>query len=351
MTCASNYDDCNATVSDGCEANLATTAKHCGFCARDCLDGPCSSGLCAPIEIPTGGDLTARAVAVDLTNVYWTNVSGSSVQYRPKVGGGPIISLATGQPSPYWLVLVGTNLYWTTVQSISGKSYGSILSVSVGGGTVSTVVSLQQGLGGSAVPFTADAQYVYWLGQPGSQQFLSKTTVDGTSTQSIGTIPFGSSAFGMTSSGATLWWTIVYSSSGNGEVWKVPSSGGTATIEASGQQLPSGIVYYGGKLLWVTGATSGGAWNDGAIMKLDTATGTPSVLVSGEHNPRQITTDGVRVFWSTENPSYIRQVTLSGGAAMSLTASGGVGANLVADDKYVYWTNSRLYKVAKYTGP
>lgn len=57
-TCASGYDDCNNDFrTDGCEANLNTNTSHCGACGRACSTYrvksgglSCSLGLCDTTE-------------------------------------------------------------------------------------------------------------------------------------------------------------------------------------------------------------------------------------------------------------------------------------------------------------
>ncbi len=289
--------------------------------------------------MPTGGDLTAHAIAVDATNVYWTNPLGSSVQYRSKTSG-PIITLATNQSSPYWLVLVNGVLTWTALTTISGSTYGNIYSIPVGGGATTTVVSLQKLVGGISNPITADQQYVYWLNQFNN---LFKTTVNGTTTVQIGTVSYPGVA-GMASSGTKFWWTL--GGNGGDSILKVPTAGGSPATEASGQAQPFGIAYNGGNLVWVNNANQSG-WN-GSIMILNTATSVPTLLASNEHAPTQVAFDGTRVVFNIENPSYLRQVPASGGSVVTLAATGGVTANIVMDAQYAYWTTParHLYKVA-----
>ena len=54
-SCAAPFGDCNATYTDGCEVNLATTALNCGVCgkvcsfanaAASCVGGTCVMGAC-----------------------------------------------------------------------------------------------------------------------------------------------------------------------------------------------------------------------------------------------------------------------------------------------------------------
>ena len=50
FTCEANYADCDGMAANGCEANLQTSAQHCGACGRACAPGlDCRSGACTPV--------------------------------------------------------------------------------------------------------------------------------------------------------------------------------------------------------------------------------------------------------------------------------------------------------------
>lgn len=44
--CNPGFEDCNAMLPDGCEAQLAIDDKNCGVCGRMCVGGPCVNGSC-----------------------------------------------------------------------------------------------------------------------------------------------------------------------------------------------------------------------------------------------------------------------------------------------------------------
>jgi len=49
LGCQDDYDDCNGAASDGCEADLMTSASHCGQCDAPCNQpnqSTCSGGIC-----------------------------------------------------------------------------------------------------------------------------------------------------------------------------------------------------------------------------------------------------------------------------------------------------------------
>jgi hypothetical protein len=56
-SCDTNFDDCDESATNGCEANLQTSAAHCGECDLDCQPvgaSACIAGSCEPDPCPAG---------------------------------------------------------------------------------------------------------------------------------------------------------------------------------------------------------------------------------------------------------------------------------------------------------
>jgi VCBS repeat protein/EGF domain-containing protein/FG-GAP repeat protein/growth factor-like EGF protein len=61
-SCAGTLADCNGDASDGCEANLESSAAHCGACNDPCPSGNiCTNGTC---QIPPGGQVPGVPISV-----------------------------------------------------------------------------------------------------------------------------------------------------------------------------------------------------------------------------------------------------------------------------------------------
>ena len=84
----------------------------CGGCGHDCQGGGCTISLCQPVVL---GDMQAGpwGIAIDGSNVYWTNYGGGQVKQCAKSGCSLMpTTLASGLSSPYGIAIDSTNVYW-----------------------------------------------------------------------------------------------------------------------------------------------------------------------------------------------------------------------------------------------
>jgi hypothetical protein len=81
----------------------------------------------SPSEVWTGSSMSEpRGVAVDpsMTNVYWTDYGVGSVYSMP-VGGGTVTTLASGITNPFEIAVDSTNAYFTAVTGVYVVPLGS----------------------------------------------------------------------------------------------------------------------------------------------------------------------------------------------------------------------------------
>jgi hypothetical protein len=200
------------------------------------------------MKVPiAGGNPTTLAsnispvdIAVDGTNVYWTNglESHGGTVMKVSIDGGAPTTLASGLDSPASLAVDGTYVYWTELTSVGSGVTGNVMRVPIGGGTPTTIASQQADPSSIAV----DATSVYWTNNAG------------------GTVLFA------------------------------PLGGGAALALASGQDGPSRIVVDATGIYWGNEGT--GVALVGSIMKLppgccgrvdnDVSGGLPSSSDSGQ---------------------------------------------------------------------
>jgi hypothetical protein len=69
--------------------------------------------------------LSTFGLAADTTSLYWTDTSQSEVDggvtgaiLKMPLGGGAIVTLASGQQNPCGVAVDATSVYWTTKDSV-----------------------------------------------------------------------------------------------------------------------------------------------------------------------------------------------------------------------------------------
>jgi len=97
-------------------------------------------------------------VAIDATNVYWTDSGTSSKSYLDgavmmvPISGGTPTTIASNQSYPNSIAVDATSVYWTN------NGDGTVMKVASAGGTPTTLATGQGNPDGIAV----DATSVYW---------------------------------------------------------------------------------------------------------------------------------------------------------------------------------------------
>jgi Stigma-specific protein, Stig1 len=192
-------------------------SKNCGGCGNTCASTQtCVRGACATLQSYSWiwqGSTVPEDIAVDDTNVYFTDPAGQTVNRMPKAGG-MVTPLATGQAKPLRLAIDSTHVYWTA-------SLGAaIWRAPKDGSAPASFFEAASGPYGIAVA----GGYVYWTNTAadanGMLTVQKVATSGGTPSAIFSSKPSDSQPMDMTSNGTVVLFVVA-----NGKIFRADGNG------------------------------------------------------------------------------------------------------------------------------
>jgi len=312
LTCDDGFADCNGNPSDGCEVELAVAAANCGWCGHDCGGATCDQGLCEPTALATGQD-GAFALAVDDTNVYFTAIYAEVVGRVAKAGGS-VETLFAGAPRGF-IFVDDTHAYIS-----AGVEFSTFLNrFPKTGPFVETEVVSQF----SANRFAFDDERAFWS-DASHQQIGSVPKAGGTAT----TLATGQvKCFALAVNTTTVFWGLFDAE----EIRAVPKSGGTPFLVVSGAGKPAAMAADDTHLYWIT--------PDG-VHRATFAGSSHEILAAVPSGLTSLTIDDANVYFSSLSDGYVKAVSKNGGEVRTYATGLSDSFGLAVDDDAVYFTEA-----------
>jgi len=318
--------------------------------------GTCQRGRCV-VTLGNGGTYD---LALDSTNVYWTNPgaslgAGSIVTETKDPTGAMNRTIAAAQTFPSGIVVDTTNVYWTTKIASGGAVLKAPKTGLPDGGLATSIATNQP----SAAALAIDSTSLYWtnLGAESNAGSIAKAPLTGVAMDGGSADAGGATvlATGLTLPAAiavdaqSIYWVETGTMPRTGAVLKMPLAGGAITPLAPGQNQPTTLAVDGTSVYW---GQVGGMTNMGAVVKTPLAGGAVTTLVANQAQVGAITVDAEHVYWVTTSGTgtgMVLRAALDGSAVTTLIEKQNFASAIAVDDTSVYWTDDLDGTVMKVT--
>ncbi len=219
-----------------------------------------------PVVIASGSEPTG--VAVDSTNVFWTDQGNGTIVEANLDGTNPHV-VVSGQNFPQGLAVDSTNLYWTT------PANNSVWEANLDGSNAHVIVSGQN----FPIGVVVNSSNLYWADDANTagEGTIMEANLDGSNAHAV--VSGLNFPYGVALNSSNLYFTTP----GDGNVWEANLDGSSPHVIGSGSE-PSGIAVDSTNLYWVdlSAGTATEANLDGSgAHTIETGQAGPSLMTVG----------------------------------------------------------------------
>jgi hypothetical protein len=295
---------------------------------------PSPGGTESPVQLAADPNMTPFGIAIDDTDVYWTDW-GTSPDFtdgavkKVAKSGGAVRVLAEGLSRPFGIVVDATRAYFT-------MQGGTVKAVPIDGGPSVDVARN----GGEPLLVATDGTAVYWTDGIFSAVMRGQIDANGPQNTLLADV---SLPYGIATNGTEAF----VASRQDGSLWKVfAHSPATPTRLAD---APAGFQGYevalgASAVFW---RASSETFDDGRILSAPLVGGATTTLIQRVHGMNNgLAVDTTDAYFTAGGD--VSRVPVAGGASTVMTS--GQSANGIAvDDAAIYWTNGTgsVMKLAK----
>jgi len=314
-----------AVMAAGCGSSVTIDRGHDGAGADGAgagegsssgsSGGPSGSSSGEP-SCATGSELSvvapeehgAKFVTADETHAYWS--TEAAIRRAPIAGGGPVETVAGGQPTPMGLALDAHYVYWVNHDD------ERLLRAPKTGSGAPQVLADQTGNGGAFANVVLDDQYAYLRGGCGQILRVPKTG---------GQVELVAEAASCVQSLLLADGWLYFGD--DGALRKVPATGGVPTTLAGAEQArvggwtgaSVGMAVGGGAVYWMSADGNGEQADEGRLMRVSIDGGPPQVLADGIAYGEDVALDGQAVYFAEHG--RIAKLELGSGAITTVAAN------------------------------